>query len=218
LAKKRCVSVIGTGVNPGFIFDSLPLLMTAVCTSVERIYVIRSLDASKRRFSFQRKYGIGLTVTEFQDKLKKGLLSAHVGYSESIDLVAGNLGVKLDRIVEGQDPLIAKKDMKTRYIEIKAGSVSGIRGYGIGFMGDKEFIKVELIAEAEGDEYEEVTIEGTPPLKWRSSGTAGDIATVAMVINMIPRIMAAKPGLLRMCDIPLPSAFVNLPDIKDIGD
>ncbi|MGQ9781471.1 MAG: NAD(P)H-dependent amine dehydrogenase family protein [Nitrososphaeria archaeon] len=210
LAKKRCVSVVGTGVNPGFVFDTLPSFMTAVCTNVDRIHVVRSLDASKRRYSFQRKYGLGLSVEDFRAQMVQGLLSAHVGYGESISMVADNLGVKLTKIVEGQDPLTASKDMRTKYFEIKAGAVSGIRGYGVGFVGDREFIRVELLAEVEREEYEEILIEGTPSIRWRSSGTAGDIATAAMVINVIPRILNSKPGLLRMNDLPLPSAFVSL--------
>jgi 4-hydroxy-tetrahydrodipicolinate reductase len=211
LAKRRCVSVIGTGVNPGFIFDTLPLLMTAVCTNVDKISVVRSLDASKRRSSFQKKYGLGLCVEDFRAQMERGLLSAHVGYGESISMVSDTLGVKLTKIVEGQDPLIASRDMRTQYVEIKAGTVSGIRGYGVGYVGEKEFMKVELLAEVEREEYEEIVIEGTPPIRWRSSGTAGDIATAAMVINMIPRILNSKPGLLRMNELPVPSAFVNLP-------
>lgn len=210
LAKRFCVSIIGTGINPGFIFDTLPTVMTSVCTNVDSIHIVRSLDASKRRYSFQKKYGLGLNVYDFKDKMEKGELTAHVGYGESIDMIANALGVRLDRIVEGQEPLIAEKDMKTQFFNIKQGQVSGIHGFGVGFVKEREFIKVELIAEVEGIEFEEVTIEGTPPIKWRSSGTSGDIATAAMVINMIPRILSSKPGLRRMCDIPFPSAFLGL--------
>jgi len=210
LAKKYCISIIGTGINPGFIFDTLPIVMTSVCTEVNNIHVIRSLDASKRRYSFQKKYGLGLKVDDFKDKMEKGELTAHTGYSESINLIANALGVNLDKIIEGQEPLIAKKDMKTQFFNVREGQVSGIHGFGVGFLKEKEFIKIELSAEVDGVEFEEVTIEGTPPIKWRSSGISGDIATAAMVINMIPKILTSKPGLRRMCDIPYPSAFLSL--------
>ncbi|MEM3404620.1 MAG: dihydrodipicolinate reductase [Nitrososphaeria archaeon] len=210
MAKKYCVTVIGTGVNPGFIFDTLPALLTAVCTEVHSIHVTRSLDAAKRRESFQRKYGLGLGLDKFKAKMEIGELTAHVGYGESISLLADTLHVKLDKIVEGQEPLIAGSSTKTQYVTISIGTVSGIHGYGIGFLDGKEFIKIDLFAEVDREEFEEVVVDGNPPLKWRSTGTAGDIATAAMAINLIPKLSKVGPGLLRMCDIPLPSTFLNL--------
>ncbi|MGB9727945.1 MAG: dihydrodipicolinate reductase [Nitrososphaeria archaeon] len=210
LAKKYCVTVLGTGVNPGFIFDTLPATLTACCTKVEKIHAIRSLDASKRRFSFQKKYGLSLSVGEFNELLSRGQITAHVGYAESIDMLATALGIKLDRIVEGQEPLVAERPLKTDYFNISVGQVSGIHGYGIGYLNGKEFIKIELFAEVGREEFEEVRIEGEPPITWRSRGTAGDIATAAMVINMIPKVLSSKPGLIRMLDIPFPSAFIKL--------
>lgn len=210
MAKKYCVTVLGTGVNPGFIFDALPATLTSVCTKIEKIHAIRSLDASKRRFSFQKKYGLSLSVEQFNELLNRGQITAHVGYAESIDMLASALGVKLDKIIEGQEPLIASKPLKTDYFNIPIGQVSGIHGYGIGYLDSKEFIKIELFAEVGREEYEEIRIEGEPPLTWKSHGTAGDIATAAMIINMIPKVLNAKPGLIRMLDIPLPSAFLKL--------
>jgi len=210
MAKKYCVTVIGTGVNPGFIFDTLPALLTAVCTEVRSIHVTRSLDAAKRRESFQIKYGLGLDVEEFKAKMGRGEITAHVGYGESISLLAETLGVELDKIVEGQEPLVAKNIAKTKYVTVNVGTVSGIHGYGIGFFGGEEFIKLDFFAEVGREEFEEVVVEGDPPLRWKSSGTAGDIATAGMIINMIPKLSKVGPGLLRMCDIPLPSAFLSL--------
>ncbi|MEM0053971.1 MAG: dihydrodipicolinate reductase [Nitrososphaeria archaeon] len=215
MAKKYCVTVLGTGVNPGFIFDTLPATLTSVCTKIEKIHAVRSLDASKRRFSFQKKYGLSLSVDQFNELMNKGQITAHVGYAESIDMLASALGIKLDKIIEGQEPLIASKPLKTDYFNISIGQVSGIHGYGIGYLNNKEFIKIELFAEVGREEYEEIRIEGEPSLTWRSNGTSGDIATAAMVINMIPKVLNAKPGLIRMLDIPLPSAFLKLDLVKD---
>ncbi|MHA1589346.1 MAG: NAD(P)H-dependent amine dehydrogenase family protein [Candidatus Njordarchaeales archaeon] len=206
MAKENNVSVLGTGVNPGFIFDSLPAFLTSVCVKVDKIHVIRSIDAAKRRYPFQKKYGLSLSPEEFREKMAKGEITAHVGYAESIMLIASMLGIKLDRIEEGQEPVIAEKPMKTQYFSIKPGQVCGIRGWGIGYVGDKEFIKLELLAAVGRQDYDEVIIEGEPPLKWRNEyGTSGDIATAAMVINAIPKILEAPKGLITMKDITIPS-------------
>ncbi len=210
MAKENNVSIIGAGINPGFVFDALPILMTLVCTRIDYLRVTRSLDTGKRRLSFQKKYGLALSVDEFKRKMDSGEITAHVGYGESVDLIATALGVKLTRIAERQEPIVAEKPLKTQYFEIMPGRVSGVHGYGIGYAGGKELIRVELLAEAGREEFEEVIIEGEPPVKWRSTGISGDTATAAVIINLIPKVLEARPGLLRITDIPLPSAFLTL--------
>ncbi|MHA1617192.1 MAG: NAD(P)H-dependent amine dehydrogenase family protein [Candidatus Njordarchaeales archaeon] len=211
MAKEHNVSILGTGVNPGFIFDSLPAFLTAVCVRVDKIHVVRSIDAAKRRYPFQKKYGLSLTPEEFKEKMARGEITAHVGYAESIMLIASMLGIKLGRVIEGQEPVIAEKPMRTQYFEIKPGHVCGIRGFGIGYVGDREFIKLELLAAVERQDYDEVVIEGEPPLKWRNEyGTHGDIATAAMVINAIPKILEAPKGVLTMKDITIPSCKIRI--------
>lgn len=210
VAKKQNVTVLGTGVNPGFIFDTLPAFLTSVCINVNKIHIVRSINASKRRYSFQKKYGLTMTPQEFQEKISKGEITAHVGYAESIMLIACMFGLKIDKVVEGQEPIIADKYMETQYFKIQPGQVCGIRGYGIGYINDNEFVKLELLAATGREDYDEVVIDGEPPLKWRNEyGTAGDIATAAMVINMIPRILRASPGLLMMKDIVIPSVYLG---------
>ena len=60
-ARKAKVAVLGTGVNPGFTMDALPIALTAVCERVDRIEVLRVQDARIRRLPFQQKIGAGLT-------------------------------------------------------------------------------------------------------------------------------------------------------------
>ncbi|MEM1545324.1 MAG: dihydrodipicolinate reductase [Candidatus Methanomethylicia archaeon] len=211
MAKKYCVRILGTGVNPGFIFDTLPAFLSSVCIDVEGIHIVRSIDASKRRYSFQKKYGLSMTVQEFQEKISRGEITAHVGYAESIMLISCMLDLKIDKIIEGQEPIVADKYMETQYFKIQPGQVCGIRGYGTGYVNNKEFIKLELLAAVGRTDYDEVVINGEPPLKWRNEyGTAGDIATAAMIINVIPRVLKAPPGLLTMKDIAIPSSYLGV--------
>jgi len=211
LAKKHNVTVLGTGVNPGFIFDTLPAFLSSVCVDVKKITVTRSINAAKRRYPFQKKYGLSLTPDEFHEKMSRGEITAHVGYAESILLISSMLGIKLDKVVERQEPVIADKHMKTQYFDIPEGHVAGIRGVGIGYVSDREFIKLELIASVGRSDYDEIVIDGNPPLKWRNEyGTSGDVATAAMVINAIPKVIKARPGLLTMKDITIPSFKLRL--------
>lgn len=210
LAKEHGVTVLGSGVNPGFIYDTLVATLTGVCETVEKIRVVRSLDAAKRRYPFQKKIGLGLNPEEFKRKLDAGEITAHVGYAESIMLVATALGWKIDKIEEIQEPVIAEKDLETQYFKIKPGEVAGVRGFGIGYMNGKEVMRAELIAAIGVNDYEEIVIEGNPKLHWRNStGIPGDLATVAMIVNMIPRVLKAQPGLATMVDLPPPSAVLG---------
>ncbi|MEM3607055.1 MAG: dihydrodipicolinate reductase [Candidatus Bathyarchaeia archaeon] len=193
-AKKAGVAVLGTGVNPGFIFDSLPAFLTSVCIKVNRIHIIRVINAALRRYSFQKKYGLGMSLEEFKDKA-----SGHTGYAESILLLASIIEVKIDKIEEKQEPILAERNLRTEYFNINPGQVCGLKGYGIGYVNGKEFIKLELIAAVNQKDFDEIIIDGEPPLKWRNEyGTSGDIATAAMVINMIPKVLNAPKGLITM--------------------
>src|SRR5262245_1109347 len=59
LARRARVAVLGTGVNPGFTMDALPIALTGVCEKVTAIHVDRIQDASIRRLPFQQKIGAG---------------------------------------------------------------------------------------------------------------------------------------------------------------
>lgn len=210
LAKKNGVRVIGTGVNPGFVFDALPAFLTSVSAEVHRIHVVRSLDASKRRYSFQKKYGISLTPEEFRLKMSAGEITAHVGYAESIMLLGCVLGVSIDKVEEGQEPIIAEEPMETQYFKISPGRVSGIHGWGVGYVNGREFVRLDLLASVGREDYDEVLIEGNPTTRWRcETGIPGDIATASMVVNIIPRVLQAPPGLLTMKDVMIPSACLG---------
>src|ERR1043165_8910836 len=83
LAKKAKVAMLGTGVNPGFAMDALPVMLTAVCERIDRVVVQRVQDARLRRLPFQQKIGAGLTTEQFQKKADAGSVR-HVGMTESI--------------------------------------------------------------------------------------------------------------------------------------
>ena len=109
LAKKAKVAVLGTGVNPGFAMDALPITLTGVCERVDAIRVDRIQDARIRRLPFQQKIGAGLTREQFQKKVDDGSVR-HVGLTESISMIADALGWKLDAITDEIQPKIADRD------------------------------------------------------------------------------------------------------------
>jgi len=197
LAKSNGVTVLGTGVNPGFVMDTLPLVLSGVCHRVDRIESERIVDVSTRRKALQKKVGAGMTVSEFEQKVATGTFG-HVGLLESLALVAAGLGWELDSIEEAIEPAVAQKDMPS--LGIKKGYVTGIRQTGIGMKDDKEIIRLFLqISAGAENPHDSVDIYGVPDLKVIiSNGTAGGLATNAALVNSIPQVVAAKPGLAMM--------------------
>lgn len=200
-ARGKGVTVIGSGVNPGFVFDALPAFLSVSLVKLNSIKVVRSLDAGKRRLPFQKKIGLGMSSNEFSEKLRKGEISAHVGYAESVLLLADMLNLKVDRVEERQEAIIADRSYRTEFFEVKPGFVRGVSGFGIGFYGGKEVVRVELRAGVGIEDYDEVVLEGEPRIVWRSTGTPGDPATAAVVVNIAPRIVDKCLGLITLKDL-----------------
>lgn len=207
-AKKAKVAVLGTGVNPGFTMDALPIALSAVCERVDSVRIDRVQDARIRRLPFQQKIGAGLTRQQFDAKVKDGSVR-HVGFSESIQMIADALGWKLDRVTDDVQPKMADKAVAGELLAVEPGYVAGIIQDGVGYVDGKPRITLHLEAYLGAPEsYDSVTIEGSPRIHSKViGGVHGDIATAAMVVNSIPKVLAARPGLRTMLDLALPSFY-----------
>ena len=205
-AKKAKVAVVGTGVNPGFAMDALPIALTAICERVDKVRVERVQDARIRRLPFQQKIGAGLTPEEFAQKVK-ALTVRHVGLTESVAMIADALGFKLDRVTDEIKPRIAATPVESRFLKVPAGRVCGIVQDGVGYVGDEPRIELHMEAYLGAPEtYDSVLVEGSPRLEVKAlGGYHGDVATVSIAVNSIPKLLAAAPGLHTMRSLALPS-------------
>jgi len=205
-AKKAKVAVVGTGINPGFAMDALPLTLTAICERVDSIRVDRVQDARIRRLPFQKKIGSGLSSGEFAELVKAGTVR-HVGLTESVAMIADALGWKLDRITDEIQPKLAEAAVESQFLKVEAGKVCGLVQDGTGFRDDKPVIVLHMEAYLGAPEtYDTVTIEGSPRLSVKAAGGYhGDVATASITVNTIPRVLEARPGLHTMRSLALPS-------------
>jgi hypothetical protein len=208
LAKKSKVAVLGTGVNPGFVMDALPITLTGVCERVEAIRIDRVQDARIRRLPFQQKIGAGLTREQFQKKVDDGSVR-HVGLAESVSMIADALGWKLDRISDEIHPRMATDTVASEFLAVDAGFVCGIVQDGIGYRNGQPVITLHMEAYLGAPEsFDSVEITGSPALKMKiAGGVHGDIATASITVNSIPKILDVPPGLHTMRDMPIPSFF-----------
>ena len=204
LARAYGVTVLGTGVNPGFAMDKLPLTLTGVCQEVRSMRVTRVVDASRRRLPLQRKVGPGLSVEAFQERVKDGTVR-HVGLLESSALIAEGLGWELDELGETTEPVVADRAVSSEHFAVQPGQVRGVHQVVRGLKGGRIVLVLELqMALGEEDPCDAVVIEGTPPIDMViRGGIHGDRATAAVIVNSIPLVAAAGPGLVTVNDLPM---------------
>jgi hypothetical protein len=203
VARRAGKTILGTGVNPGFLMDSLPLCLTSICQRVDRLEVKRVINASTRRGPFQAKIGSGLTVEDFQAKMAAGRMG-HVGLPESTGMVFQTFGKKLARYESGVEPVVADKPVKTAYFDVRPGQVKGLKQVAHGYTDEGEFMTLTFIAALEAaGEADTIKITGSPNLEVTLKGTNGDLATVAIAVNAIRRVREAEPGLVTMRDLPI---------------
>jgi hypothetical protein len=196
-------TVLGTGVNPGFLMDALPLFLTAICQRVDSIEVTRVINASTRRGPFQAKIGSGLTAEEFNAKMAAGRMG-HVGLPESVGMVFDTLNKELTRYESSVEPVIADRPVKTDYFEVQPGQVIGLKQVARAYTAEGEFLTLTFVAALDaGQDGDTVKLTGHPNLEVTLKGTNGDIATVAIAVNAVRRVIGVAPGLVTMRDLPI---------------
>jgi hypothetical protein len=196
------VSVLGTGANPGFLMDFLPMVMTGICQEVNSVRVERVQNAGERRKPFQNKIGAGLTFEEFEGRIIEKSIG-HTGLTESIHLIAANLGWQLDNAQDIIRPVTTDRPVRADDLSIDAGKLIGIEQTGVGYIEGKEVIHLLLRATiGERNPYDKIYIEGKPVIdSLIRGGIEGDSATAAIIVNAILQVIGAPPGLRTMADM-----------------
>jgi hypothetical protein len=203
-ARGKGVAVLGTGVNPGLVMDRLVLAAASACVRVERVTVTRVVDAARRRGPLRAKVGAGLTRAEFDKGVAERRLG-HVGLSESAAIIALGLGLPIDEITETINPVIATVETDG----VPAGRVLGLHQIALVQAGDEPRVILDLtMAVGVADPADSIDIDGDPPVHLKvSGGFHGDRATVGCVVNAIPFIVSASPGLHKVVTLPLFGLF-----------
>jgi 4-hydroxy-tetrahydrodipicolinate reductase len=201
-ARAGGITVLGTGVNPGFVMDRLPLTLAAACVRVDGVRVERVVDAAKRRAPLRAKVGADLTVAEFEAGVAARRLG-HRGLPESCALLGLGLGVSFDEVKSAIEPVVASADNPRA--GIAPGRVAGLRQSAVGRRGGREIVRLDLeMSVAAPDPHDRIVIDGDPPLDVVvHGGTQGDRGTVGTVVSAIPAVVVASSGLKTILDLPL---------------
>ncbi len=212
-ALERGRTVLGTGINPGFILDSLILALTAACLEVSSIHARRVNNLAPFGPTVMRSQGVGTTPEEFERGLESGEIVGHVGFPESIRLVAGALGWQVERIEQSREPIIATRQRRGQHITVPAGRVAGCNHTARCYVEGRPVLIMEhpqqIEPEAEGtDTGDFISIKGTPDIDMAiRPEIPGGLGTIALACNMLVAVLKAPPGLTTMPQLPLPRAL-----------
>lgn len=219
LAKANGVSVLGTGINPGLMMDLLAICLTGCMTDVESVTCRRVNSLSPFGPAVMEEQGVGLTVDAFNKGVADGTLAGHVGFAESVGMIAEAIGWKVDKFEQQMKPIVTSVDRKSPYGFAAAGDVAGVNMTGQGYVDGE--VKIDMIhpqqiePEMEGTHTGDyIVLKGTPEVNMAINPEVdGGIGTIAMVVNMIPHVINARPGLKTMLDLPVPRAIMG--DYRD---
>lgn len=220
IARENGVTVLGTGINPGLIMDLLVVCLTGCMIDVEHIEAKRVNSLSPFGPAVMEEQGVGLSVTEFEKRVKEGTMAGHVGFAESVNMIADAIGWKVEKFEQQMKPIVTSIDRRSPYGFAKAGDVAGVNMTGQGWVDGE--IKIDMIhpqqiePEMEGTETGDyITIKGTPAINMANKPEVeGGLGTIAMCVNMIPHVINAKPGLKTMIDLPVPRAIMG--DMREL--
>ncbi len=215
LAIDHGVSVLGTGINPGFVLDLLVITLSGVCSEVQSITAKRVNDLSPYGSTVLASQGVGLTPMAFEQGLEDGTVVGHIGFVQSIHMIAAALGWEIDHIEQMREPIVSQTSRATPFINIEPGQVAGCLHTAMAYRQGKPVITLihpqqigpHLVGLETGDSIE---ITGTPNVQLAGSPEIpGGQGTVALAVNIIPRLLSATAGLYSMVDLPVPAAMLG---------
>lgn len=215
IAKDNGVTILGTGINPGLMMDLLAVMFTGCCIDVEHVTCRRVNSLSPFGPAVMEEQGIGITVDEFKKGVETKSLSGHVGFPESIHMIADAIGWKVDDIKQSMEPIVTDVYRKSPYGEAKAGDVAGCAMKGFGYVDGELKIEMDHPQQIEPEQVgidtgDYVIIKGTPNVNMANKPEIpGGIGTIAMCVNMIPHVINSRPGLKTMLDLPVPRAIMG---------
>lgn len=221
IAKENGVSILGTGINPGMMMDLLAVCLSGCMTNVSHVRCERVNSLSPFGKAVMDEQGIGITTEDFDEGVRNGTLAGHVGFAESSGMIARALGFSLDTFKQQMLPIVTEVDRKSPYGFAARGHVAGVN---MTAQAEEQGVeKISLIHPQQiepqlggVDTGDYITLQGEPPVSMAIKPEVdGGKGTIAMACNMLPFVVAARPGLLSMLDLPVPRCVMG--DYRDIA-
>ncbi|KUI22607.1 diacylglycerol kinase [Mycobacterium sp. GA-1285] len=222
-AREGNSTVFMTGVDPGFVTDLLPFALAGTCQSIEQVRTMEiadyaSYDGATVMFDVM---GFGNQIGDLPMLYQPGVLS--IAWGTAIRQLAAGLGIEVDEIRDCVEQEPAPEDFDVAVGTIKKGTVAAVRFQIEGMVGDRPVIVVEHVTRLRGDLRPDwaqpaqpggsyrVEITGEPSYVMDICPTSrnGDhnyaaiLAAAGRIVNAIPDVVAAAPGIRTTLDMPL---------------
>jgi hypothetical protein len=202
VAKDSAVTIVGTGINPGFVLDTLIVALARATNRIEHVFARRRVDLATRRAQLREKAGVGLKPAAFHANAAN---LGHVGLQESLDMLLA--GLAFDDVATSftMEPVIAEVATSVDGWTVEQGRCVGMRQLAGAHRGGREVVRLELeMALGLESPADEIRIKGAPPIDIQiDRGIAGDDATAAIVVSASKVVGAASPGLHSMAELPI---------------
>ena len=214
-ARQAGITVIGSGANPGYIYEVLGLALTGAACRVDRIEVRRVVDLSRFSGTVQRRLGLGFDPDDHAAGVAAGRIYGHIGYPHTMRTFARRFGREVQRFTETIDPIPAPEAIDTMAVPIAPGQSAGFEQVTRGYTGDGDeawfqatflgHVDLASIGLAPEDSF---NVVGDPDLHAVvRPGFNPQATTMAVLVNMMPHVVAARPGLLSTTDLPIPAPW-----------
>ncbi len=220
-AKQMGLSVLGTGINPGMMMDLLAVFLSGCMTRVDHVRCERVNSLSPFGEAVMVEQGIGISKEAFDQGVHDGSLAGHVGFHESIGMISAALNLGVDAMRQQMLPILTDVDRKSPHGFAAKGQVAGVNMSAQAHANGVEKIDLKHPQQIEPqlagvDTGDYVTLSGSPPVHMAIKPEVdGGIGTIAMACNTLPFLVAARPGMLSMLDLPVPRCVMG--DYRDIA-
>ena len=215
-------SCFTSGIDPGFANDVVPLTLTGTCERVDSVRVMEILnyDTYDQATVLFDTMGFGQPLDATPLLLMPGVLS--LAWGSTVHLLAAGLGAEVDELEEVHERLPAERDIDIPAGRVEKGTTAALRFEVQGIVGGEPRVIVEHVTRLDddlapdwpqpaGDGCYRIEIKGSPSytVDVQMLGDDGDhntgglVATAGRVLNAIPAVVAAEPGVLSPLDLPL---------------
>lgn len=199
-AKEAGVVIAAAGINPGFAFDALPLVLAGAAWDVSKIVVQRTLDASVFGRDVHRSLGIGYTEAGFRSAVRSRHVRGHIGFAESARVVADGMGLEIERFEEEIEPVLADRAHVLAGYTIEPPETAGVVQLATAWVEGREWLRFELSlhvapGEVGWETRDRIRISGENELEvTMEPGMPAVLTTAALLVNAVPAVLAARPG------------------------
>lgn len=203
-------TLLGTGIEPGFMFERVAPTLTGMCADVEHLRLIETIDAAQHPAAVMIKEAVGIGQPLDAVRPDSPFIAYFLAFFAEMTTGAGRaLGMTFDRLDSGIEAAPASRDLQIAVGSIAKGTVGGVKYWLHGYVGDRRRMTVEVhwVVEpgingwpAPTDRYQwQIEIEGRPSARMTLDVFADDydpafLATAATAVNAAPAICAAAPG------------------------